>query len=238
MIVADMLALLKHCLMEPASGNDQFTDPELLRLLNRGFAFLQTQLLAVNNNAVMAVDSVGIVQGSNLIVMPQGNLAVTAISRLSDGQRLYKRSPAWMDNTFGFLKGTGLTVGPVGEKPTDWTMFGRYVRIGPIPSVTVATALAVEYVPSLSVPADNPNYVPQVADPLLDIVINKAWSLGLRPSADLAQHAAAAKALADSMSILPTLSGTPSSMQVLPDFDTVDGFFDDQGDESNGTYSR
>lgn len=239
MITQDLIDLLKHCLNEPKSSEDQFTSPELLRLLNRGLSWLQSKMLLVNSNAIMAADSVNLVQGSNLLPMPPGHLRIMKAIRISDGVQLYKRRPPYMDYTYGPLKGSNLTVGTFAALPTDWTMFGRYMRIGPTPNASAPSALMIEYVPSISLPADNPNYVPDVADPLLDIVVNKAWCMGLRPSADVGQIATATKALQDSLADFDALCGLPDSTELIPDFDEIDGYFDEtSATTSNGIDSR
>jgi len=222
---AEMRAMLKDCLQEPAASDDQYSTSQLNVLLNRGLLWVQMKVVRINPAAFLAVDSFGVVADKNIYPVPTGSIAILKLVRSSDGKRIAKRSDAYMDVKYGPGVGENLTNVTKAAKPDDWSPFGRYMRLGPTPNATASGAILVTYTPSLTMADDST--VPGIAEPLHDAIVNRAWQLGLRPNADVGMKAAAGKALDESMVDFTDLAGVPSdgAFQIIPDFDSVDGLY-------------
>ena len=223
---ADMREILKYCLHEPAGAEtDQFSISELNTLLNRAILWVEMKVIRINPDAVLAVDTFGLVANKNLYPVPVGSIAIRKIVRTIDGKRLGRRADGYMDVTYGAGVGENLSNVTTGTSPDEWCPFGRFMRFGPTPNNTLANAIAVTYIPSLTIADDTT--VPQLAEGLFDAVVNRAWCLGLRPNADIAMKAAAAKALEESLEDFDNLAGVPTdgAIQFMPDFDPIDGLY-------------
>lgn len=223
---SDMRAMLKDCLQEPVGANvDQFSLAQLDALLNRGLLWVQMKIVRVNPAAILAVDTFGVVANKNIYPVPTGSIAIRKVFRTIDGKRLALRPDAWMDVKYGPGVGENLVNVTKADRPVDWSPFGRFIRLGATPNATSSNAISVTYTPSLTM-ADDAD-VPQIPEPLHDAIVNRAWQLGLRPSADIGMKAAAGKALEESLVDFNDLAGVPSdgAIQIIPDFDAIDGLY-------------
>lgn len=233
----EMRAMLKDCLQEPSgTATDQFSIPQLNMLLNRGLLWVATMVQRVNPDAVLAIDTFALAANKNLYPVPTGCVAVRKVVRTRDGKRLARRSDAYLDATYGAVTGESVTTGTtLARDPLEWAQFGRFIRLGPTPNEALANGIRITYIPSLTMSDDAD--VPQLVEGLHDAVVNRAWQLGLRPNADIAQKAAAAKAVEDSILMLPELVGTPTddAMQLIPDFDGVSGLYGTTTDTDSET---
>lgn len=232
---AEMREMLKGCLNEPLGAEtDEFTIPQLNSLLNRGLLAIQMKVARINPAAFLQVDTFATVAFKNIYPVPNGLIAIRKVICTRTGKRLAKRSDGYMDHTFGPSVGSDLSaVEGVSSAtdPTDYSPFGRYIRLGPTPNNARANAISLTYTPSLTMADDTD--VPQVAEGLHDAIVNKAWTLGIRNNADIGQKAAASQALESSLEDFDDLAGVPidGGIQVMPDFDPVDGWYGEPSED-------
>lgn len=223
---AEMRAMLKDCLQEPQGAEtDYWSIPALNALLNRALLAIEMKVIRINPTAFMQVDTFAQVANKNLYPIPPGCIAIRKVLCTRTGKRLRLQSDGYMDVTYGAGVGENLQNVTTGQDPRDYVPFGRYIRVGPTPNVARANAISIAYTASLTMAEDTD--VPQLVESLHDAVVNKAWVLGLRPTADIGQIAAASRALDQSLEDFDDLAGVPvdSAIQVIPDFDPIDGLY-------------
>jgi len=163
--LATARTLLRRRLQEPST--DQWTDAELLTLINLAISDVQKLVQALDPDAFMIATAQNIVAGTRDYDWPTGAWVPVAVE--------------WVGST----ETTALEKIPrfeildvaTGDTPRV-TRFGKKLRLTPTPTTSVTSGLLVYHIPSLAVAADG-DAIPFI-DPLHALVVLYAekWAIG------------------------------------------------------------
>ena len=136
---------LKAVLQEPAGEEyDLWSKPQLNAYLNMGLAEMEAAILEVDSAAFVAEDSFGVTEGIQLYAVPLGCMSILRVTGATARLRRRDEGEIQRENLGGTRADTFSKYG----------ILGRYIRICPIPATSVANALTITYVPTLTMAAD------------------------------------------------------------------------------------
>lgn len=212
MIRSDLRLELKSLLDESVNTDDYWSAAQLNRYLNMGLASIESRILMVDPMAFMAVDSFGLTANVDLYPLPEGTITVL---RLNGPKRLrvLQESVIARENENG---ATALV-------PTRYGRIGRYIRLGGKPTTTVAGAMSITTVPTLTMAADSDT--PGIHENLQWLILLRAAIIALSGTAEKDKIALHRNQLREGLDEISTYyrPQADSVTYMRPDYDIIDG---------------
>lgn len=212
MIRSDLRLELKSLLDESVGTNDYWSEAQLNRYLNMGLAFVESRILMIDPMAFIYRDSFALTANEDLYALPVGCITVL---RLNSPKRLR----VMQESVIARENENGAT----GRLPTRYGRLGRYVRLGPKPTETIAGQMAITYVPTLTMAADSDT--PGIHDNLEWLILLRASIIAISGTAEKEKLAQNRNQLREGLDEISTYyrPQADSATYMRPDYDIIDG---------------
>lgn len=203
---------LKTLLVEPAAEEDNWNDAQLNRYLNSGLAHIESKILLVDPMAFVEVDSFGLIAGQDLYPVPAGAMTVL---RLNQPKRLrfLQESVVAKENEDG----------ATARLPLRYGRLGRYMRLAPKPTTTIADVMTITFVPTLTMAADAD--VPDIHENLQWLILLRAAIIATNGTSEKERLAGFLSQLSKGSDDIATYyrPQADGATYLRPDYDIIDG---------------